>query len=347
MSDASSDSGFRGRGLLSRGCCCGCLATGLTTLLVIAVISFFLDKAYSLFTPVPRVALDEYFGTDHPVVLRIDPNSEILIELMGEAGNSQTWVMRYLWPYEVMAFIDVNRGNQTKDLTWAISTRRGGGLLSTWWPVPDNIDLGGGFKVTDFRAGSDGVIQIMADGKISDDALVEGSEYVADDGFEPYTLTRDHILELILDNRKGDAYLALEAYFGGDIDDADSQVEGDTTSPTDVAHEDFLNALQQTIAMRMTMDLVDTNSMEWTVEARAFNVDGAEALLDHLNRVRDTLIENAEDKHMEFEGEFTRDGSEVHGELILRHYRRSLVERSHDFLEELDDSEENVTTIIR
>ncbi len=311
---------------MSKGCCLGCIGFAAVGALAIGIALFLMHRAFDVFTVAQRVALDDVYGIDHPVVARLDLSSDYLKDVTGRAVQSPGWVVDLFWPHEALLFADVDLETNTREMTMAVSTRRFGSILSLNFPVPMDHDIGGGYIVKDWGLENNGVFTMQMAGPIDEATRLAVDDWSTD--VEPYALARGHLFELVVDNSQGWGYATLNSLFA---------VEDETPEAGDRLTAAEMDELLRIVgAYRLEADIAPTGAVEVSTFARCGSSDAAETAFSYFNALLEEWKVKLDKDNAHLEGEFTLEGNEVIGKFVVTDVDEVMVESSQKKLEEME-----------
>lgn len=312
-----------------KGCCLGCLAVGVlfVVLLIVGVVVTWRIAA-TFYEPVP---LAEVYGDTHAVMIMVDLYAEKAQDLEAHILNQPAENLSSWMPYGATLFLDVDKEQGRKELTVAVSTKRYGRIISWFLPDPEDlaqeIGLGEEFGLKELEFQDNGVFVVSATSPISDEALQEARERWPSQAAPAMALEGGHLLEIVLDNTAGHAYLALESL----LEDLESGDDEDADEPT-LGKEDWESLLQQMTTLRLTSDVVDDETLEFVVDVQCASREAAEEVLEILNLVRKETTAELEDEGVLLDGAFLRTGREIHGNFTLTGFDEAVADYSQDAL---------------
>ena len=322
---------------MKRGCIFGCLGIIIFLFLSSFGLILLLESTVGGFLrPVPRVDLASTFGTEYPVVIRVDPNSAALWDLTEEAFKEGPWFLDLFVPYEMYIVMEVNKDRTQREWTAAISSRRFGNVFTWYFPV-ENWELGHGLRVHDLSAQSNGVIVMTADGPIDDETLAAADADWKAEGVDPYALAKAHGVEIVLDNTQAGAFLAAGPFirdWWGPPKDGESP---DASDEVVLTQEEVDTLLYRVGAVRVAADTPRHEEMELFLEVRCPDQDAAEAVLAVLEKLQDQMIAHLQKDHeqMRVEGALERNGAEIAGLLRVFHFEDALENATEEAVEDI------------
>lgn len=312
-----------------KGCCLGCLAVGVlfVVLLIVGVVVTWRIAA-TFYEPVP---LAEVYGDTHAVMIMVDLYAEKAQDLEAHILNQPAENLSSWMPYGATLFLDVDKEQGRKELTVAVSTKRYGRIISWFLPDPEvieqELDLSEGIGLKELAFLDNGVFVLSGGSVISDEALQEAQERWPSQEAPAMALEGGHFLEFVLDNTAGLAYLALESQF----EDAEFGEDPDAEGPL-LDQEDWESLFYQMTTLRLTVDAVDNETLEFVVDVQCASREAADEVLEILNLVQDEIAGKLEDEGVLLEGAFLRTGREIHGNFTMTGFDEALADYSQDAL---------------
>ncbi|MEK7795273.1 MAG: hypothetical protein AAB353_12125 [Candidatus Hydrogenedentota bacterium] len=316
---------------MKRGCLIGCLIVFGLFALMIVVVGFVADSMFNLFQPLPPVDLAAAYGTEHAIVFRMDMNNEQLREMAGKALDQGPGMLEFFWPHQLYFFMDANAEAKTRSLGFALSTRRMAKLWGWILPIPDEKDVGSGLVIQEISVDDNGVIQASADGPTREEDLATlASTWAAPFDVEPLALEGGHFMELVINNRNGEAFLAV-APWAEDIDWDEAAKSSFTKEHLDALHTGIATA-------RVTGDMAGKETLQFEVLAIAPDDERAAKVAEALSALTALMAEDLKehDSKVTFEALVEQQGSEVHATITMGEYGDVLVDRSKERIDEIE-----------
>ncbi|MEX2015812.1 MAG: hypothetical protein WD873_04175 [Candidatus Hydrogenedentales bacterium] len=321
---------------MKRGCILGCLGFVLFVFLAVVGLVLLMESTVGGYLrPVPRVDLASTFGTDYPVIIRIDPSSDAFSNVTEEALQGAPWFVELFVPYEIYVVMGVDEERSKREWTAAISSRRFGKVLTWYLPIED-WDLGHGLRVHDVSAQSNGVIMVTADGSIDEDTRKAADQDWKAAGPEPYALTKEHSFEMVLDNTQAGAFLAagpfIREWWGPKSEDEPGDRKDDEVV---LSQEEVDTLLYRVSALRILGDAPRKEELEVLLEVRCPDQEAAEAVHAVLERLQEQMIAALKEEHEDarVEGALERDGAEIAGLLRVYGYEEALENATEEAVE--------------
>jgi len=309
---------------VKRGClfgCCGVLAVLAAACFTAGYYAGKLD----LISVADRVPTASYIKGDPAVLVHMDPNHAEIRSLLQEGlrripAPLRQYVLASL-PYEGTLSIEPRRDQDQADITFALSTRRLAGLLESrssrevwrWW-VAQRLDETGIER--------EGLWVVRSHVPLASAAIDEFNRRWARPAAEPLALEGSHALEVVVDNRGGRAYLALEPLLNPPPQEGDLPPE---TPPT-VDADRLAGFFQLFTTARLTADPLDRNTFAFRLKAECPNAHAAAASHFFLWLLRDWMYARLLERGIVLEGDVQRDDTSLYGVLTIRGYRDNVVD---------------------
>lgn len=309
---------------VKRGCFIGFCGVLTLVCLLLFVIGYYAGKT-DLVLAASRTDTIAFVGERGAVQIRVDPNQPAVLDLLRTAAQKSFGYFGLLIdrtvPYEMGLSINADRGNAQADMVVALSMRRLAGFLESvsdtelwrWFPFQ---------RVQSARLERDGLWVARSTLPIDAGALSLANAHWAKPAGTPLTLTRDHGLEVVLDNRNGEAYLVLNTFINPPLQAGDLPPDPAANKMT---QDDFVKILERMETLRFTADLFGNDHAVCDLIVTCEDETMARGVNLLLLYARDQLYLNLLEKGVEMDGEITLEGATVTGRFNLRGFHKRIV----------------------
>lgn len=294
---------------MKKGCLIGCLVAAALFVMAVVALVWGLASAFDVYSPKERVALAGVYGGSHGVIVAFDPNNEALIATLDEVfsdASFMTKIVLYALPHEFIVIGDADASSATRSITVAASTKRLGKWLHLILSDPGRWDAGEEYEVKEVTLRDDGVLYGVAEGRIPPAALEEAEKHWWRARSQGTSLQGGHMLEVVLDNSAGQAFLMLESQA------MSAEVAGEKVD--EYLDEDTLSTLFfQVATVRITADMPERDLLLVNVDLTSPSSEAGAAVEMVLDPLFDDLVESLAEDGIQVQGEFERDRHEIHG----------------------------------
>lgn len=314
---------------MKKGCCLGCLAVGVILVALMVVAGVVIEQSIGIISPAERVDLAAAYSGGHAVAIVANPNAPNFGEVYRTALRDDPRRPEWFMPHEAALFYDVDVAGGTRELSVAVSPKRFSGLLSWFVPDPENWHLDGELEVQEADFQENGAFLWRATGPLSADAQEQAREIEPDSGASPIALEGGHIIEIIVDNRQGEAFLVLhEALLEGLEEDADAADDAadEVSDDAILSPADWDLLLRAASTLRLTVDAAADATLQFQIDLTCRDTKSADGALALLRDLKDRLGRWFAKEEAVFEGSFARVGKTITGILTLRGYDEVFIE---------------------
>lgn len=308
---------------MKRGCLLfilvGVLLFSMSMVVLIIVIGGMMDA----FDPAARVDLAQQYGNDHAVMIRIDPNAANFAGVAGETIEADSWLVNWFLPHEVLLFLDADPEQKKVFFTAAVSTRHFGGLLSYYIPFVSDWDTGTGFEIRGAQVRTDGVFIANAERPLLDETLHDAERRWDSKESEPLEFEKTHMLEVLVNNGAGAAFLALQSFI--------TVEEGQREAEKVHLDEEAMRTLTLDVSnTRMTANFEAGDNCVFTFDATCPNKKSTKRALEAFITLEGNFREAFKEDGLELLGKFNAEDTSIRGEFRIDNIHASLRESWHD-----------------
>lgn len=306
------------------GCLLGCCALVVLFVAVVASISYYTLK-YGVLAASPRVDTRAHVGEQPALLLYFDAEAPTAFSpAMLEGANPSSYngaLIKMFLPYEGSIALSAGPGATQAQFDAAISTRRGASFITSM--VTDQLSQSS-------VPGMAPALQIQDDGGLStvrgalplpsEAPVLRGEAWPASIETTAAKLEGKHFVEFALDNRNGDASLAVAALvqsMGGD-----GALEADLLAGTEPGAGQALSLLSQVRIIkglwmiktaRAALDFTPRGDLDAVFTVNAANEVAAMLLMGAAGRLPEELQEELADTGVVVTGSVEREGAVIRG----------------------------------
>ena len=308
-----------------KGCCFGCMAVFLILVGGSCLILYWGAVSMDLLYESPAEDALALIGESPALLVRVDPNSEEALDLLNETMEGQfNLFLRAFLPHELVFALLPHREDGVSETVFSASLRRMGGLLALVSSDPEDWHWFEAQEMESAGLESDALWVVRGTVRSSDDVRGQVSKWWPMEAHEPLDLEGGHTVELVLDNRDGKAWLALDPLLIANETDEDAIVV--MKAPFEPEMSTRLNGFFRRVrTFRLNADMVEADRATLTVEAECRDADAAESMLMFLFTVRDGIYRACVEKEVALDGHFTQDGSSIRGEFAFTGFRKTFI----------------------
>lgn len=313
---------------MREGCLIGCLGLIAVTMVLAIVTVAVLDAFLGIFREADRVSLADMYGTDHDVMMLIEPDAAFVSGVSETAAEGTGWIVEWVLPHELTMFADADRETGSTDITVAASMRRMAGFLSYSLPEPEGMTVFDGAEVTGLGVKSNGVAYLNGTKDVAPELLERAASMTAVSADVPYTLEGGHLGEVIMNNTGGDAFIAIEQLFTG-------PAQGEETPLLTQEQEQQLG--ENVTSGRLVFDLVDEDSLSMDVDMRLTDPDRVHDFVPMIDDVlRNLIVKENNRESTKIEGNIEPTEYGVSGKYIFRSVQKPLANHWEKAVEEFE-----------
>ena len=286
----------------------------LIALLIVGVVFAYISSKYQIFTPAPRIAT-RVFATDYTaavVTIDVEQAGEKLGEMAAQELGWPSWFVEFVLPYECSVTVDVDLDSAQRTITSVASMRRMGPLAIVALQDDELFDLGESLTQTGLIA-ERGALVTRAWGPIPDESIAFVREGWPQEQYPPQSGEGGHLLEVVIDNRNGQALLGLEG-LGAMMAAADAEENDEPALPE---RQDIFNARElsglfyRARTAHLTADFAGPDVLGVTAEIECADPLAARTFEFALLTVRDLLFKKLLQAGVVLEGDPVADGTTV------------------------------------
>lgn len=310
---------------MRRGCLWVCLGVLAIAGLTAVILATYFGTKYDMIKSAPRVSTAEFASERSAIVALFDPNTpEVYTILAGSERDSS--VIKYWLPYECSAILDVDAAKGVRHLTLSISPRRFAGILLKIFGSKEVLSFETpGFEdwVTPGLVEEKGALIMRKQGRIPPEAMELVQEHPVVSGEQPFEVEGGHVLEVIVDNSNGCAFLGLEQLARPREGESDEGEEKRTVDP-----EKLAELLSRIHTARITCDFDSEGNFAVIIDIECPDEAAAESMLSGLLSVRDRMAGEALEEGYVVEGAPELVGNRIRADITVRGAQGSLVEQA-------------------
>lgn len=316
---------------MREGCLIGCLGLIVVAMILAIVIVATLEFFFGVFREADRVSLTDLYGDDHAVTILVEPDAAFVTGVSEAAYEGSAWMVEWVMPHEGIVFANVDRGTAEVTVSTAVSMRRMAGFLSYNLPDPDGLKLFGDMPVTDIGVQSNGVAYAHSKGEIDADLIARSASMVSVSADVPYEMEGGHLVEVLLNNTGGNAFVALEALSTGPS-------SGDT-SPPPITEEQQVELGKNIQSGRLVFDAIDADSVSLDVDFHLVDPSMAEEIIPLLEDMLEYSAEHSNEGQMTttVTGSLEPTDYGLKGSFVLDSIREPLADRWKRTIDELEE----------
>ena len=308
-----------------KGCCLGCMAIFLIVIGGTCGLLYWGAVSMDLLYESPPRDTAAHIGGSPALLVRVDPNSEQVLGLLDEGfeGQLNAFLQPFL-PHDLSFALLPHREDGSSGTVFAISLRRMGGLIKLLTDSPEQWRWFQAQEMISAGLESDNLWVVRGSVRSSDSVLGQVAKWWPVETREALELEGGHDIELVLDNRDGKAWLALDPLLVAGKTDEDAIVV--IKAPFEPESSASLTGLFRRVrTFRLSADMAEADRIVLTVEAECRDADAAESMLMLLFTIRDSAYRTCVEKDIALEGHFTRNDSAIRGEFTCTGFRKSLI----------------------
>lgn len=198
-----------------RGCLIGCVGV-LVLCMLVAGFLVYIAYEFDFIQAAARVDTVSYIGGEPMVLARADPNQATVLAVVSKAfaqnPGARQFVQAFM-PHEASLAVMLDSGAQTSRQILALSLRRLAGLLDWSAVEPANWRVSPAQEDIVASKEQNGVFVVRSSWPTRKTTRQQVRKVWPEAPRDRLALEGGHLLELVLDNRAGGAYLALEPFF--------------------------------------------------------------------------------------------------------------------------------------
>jgi len=296
---------------VKKGCCFGCLAVALLVFAGLCALVYAVTVKLDLITPAPRADTVYHAAQNPAVCIRLDPNQPEILKIMDEvfgAGSAEFYGA--FFPYEAGLAIVPDTSRNVDTLVVSVSLRRLASLFTLFVKNTFTTEIPG--QIISMAEEQNGLWVLRFEMPLAPETTKNAATWWTPTPQDPLVLSGKHAVELLLDNRNGGAFLALEPLFGKHQPDPDEIVV--MKAPFEVNAPFVPGLYQRTQSVWLAADFAGPDLIHVEMDVLCRTPQAAESVLFFLFMVRDALYRQLIELDMTLSGDFDVDGSAIHGE---------------------------------
>ncbi|MFP4503046.1 MAG: hypothetical protein ACLFTT_18795 [Candidatus Hydrogenedentota bacterium] len=326
-----------------RGCLIGCVGV-LVLCMLVAGFLVYIAYEFDFIQAAARVDTVSYIGGEPMVLARADPNRAAVLAVVSEAfaqnPGARQFVQAFM-PHEASLAVMLDSGAQTSRQILALSLRRLAGLLDWSAVEPANWRVSPAQEDIVASKEQNGVFVVRSSWPTRKTTRQQVRKVWPEAPRERLALEGGHLLELVVDNRGGGAYLALEPFFfAPEAAPAMGSPAQDKTlapiSPPPLSKRQYDSVFLRGRTLRVTVDLVHPSlpanaldptavAVEVVIECTTRNARAAEDLRFLLMYARDQLYRALLEEGVVLDSDITGEDNAITARFTARNVGEKLI----------------------
>ena len=328
---------------MKRGCGKGCLIVlgiFLFIVAVVCVVAFVAGRRYLAVTP--RVDTASFITDRTAVIARVDLTAPgELTKALAKVPGIPRMILEMALPYECSLLVDVDAERKVRQLTGVASMRRFGPQLLSMFGSPGSVQTVGKFRWTTPGIVSErGALLIRGEEDINPEALDVARERWQAAPAENIMLEGGHLLEMFVDNRRGQGFLAC-AEATAELEETVREMAEDSSNaqpppkalpPPKPELQRIFDATElsglfyRARTARLTADAEGANSFRVSLTIECPDEAAARSVEFAVLTVRDLLFRKLLESGVTLEGDPALDGTRVRADFTLSGVEKALGE---------------------